>query len=966
MAHFRFHATASVVALAALIASPALAGDLAGVITNADAEARLEGVRVSLNELGRTTTTDRDGAYRFFDVPAGDYTLTLAAVGASAETLSVTLTEEDAELDIAFGAQADVDERIVVVGQRGSLFDALNQKRASSSIIDVLSADAIGQFPDENVSESVRRVAGVLVANDQGEGRFVTIRGLNPELNATSINGVRIPAPENDIRGVALDVIDSEVLEGITINKSLTPDMDGDAIGGSIDIKTTSAFDRGEGAHYSGEIGGSFNELSEKVGPKFGAEYTNLYMDGRLGVALTGSYRFRAFESDNQEVDGPWVQDEDSGLLYNEELELRDYIITRERTNLAANFDFRPNANHDLYFRTLFSEFEDDEHRQRVELKLEDAEIASVAGDVLTFQGVLRDGEGALIDEDTCEALDDADLECQENLIEIDRDSKDRLETQKIWSFQLGGESRLDRWTLDYRAAFSHAEEEEPAPGNLDTITFRGEFFEGETIGFGAGDLLNPQIIEIDGGLPYSDASAFEIDEWELFSGLAEDEEFALSGNVRRDFVAGDSTGFFKTGLKLRQREKFFDATLSVFEGGEVDGEDLTLANVQTNQREFPLADFGVFPSRELIADFFNSNRDSLEFGEDDSLIGSIVEDYEASEDIYAGYVMAGLDHGPFSITGGLRVEHTDAEATAFQVRDEEIGQSPNQFSDSYTDVLPSINAKFELTDDLLVRGALYRAIARPTFGAFAPRAEIEDIDGLIAEEGEGGNPNIKHQTADNFDLGIEWYLGDTGILSAGVFHKEIDDYIAEIQLIDANVFGLTIEEFNTFTNLDDATLTGVEFNYQQALDMLPAPLDGLIIGANLTLLDGDAAFGGEGTGAQARTIDLPLLSDALGNLVVGYDKGPIDLRLSYAYRSEYLDEINGGFDDGLDRFVDSHGQLDFTGRYKLTDFVRLYAEVKNITDEPFLAFTNVDGQKVLLQYEEYGYTANFGVKVKY
>src|SRR5690606_11901920 len=131
-----------------------------------------------------------------------------------------------------------------VVGQSASLASSLSRKRAADGVEDVLTRDAVGQFPDQNVAESLRRVPGINILNDQGEGRFVSVRGLDPELNAASINGTRLPAPESDVRSVALDVVAAELIESIEIKKSLTPDMDADTIGASIEINTVSAFDR--------------------------------------------------------------------------------------------------------------------------------------------------------------------------------------------------------------------------------------------------------------------------------------------------------------------------------------------------------------------------------------------------------------------------------------------------------------------------------------------------------------------------------------------------------------------------------------------------------------------------------------------------------------------------------------------------------------------------------------------------
>ncbi len=195
-----------------------------------------------IEELNRRTVTGGDGAFVFNDVPEGRYTITARYVGAEPVRFTVDVPAEGmVRQNFTLG---DAGSQILVVGQSAGLASALSRKRAADGVSDVLTRDSIGQFPDQNVARSLRRLPGINVLNDQGEGRFVTVRGLDPNLNATSLNGVRVPAPGIDERGVALDVISSDIIESIEVKKSLTPDMDGDTIGASIEIKTTSAFDR--------------------------------------------------------------------------------------------------------------------------------------------------------------------------------------------------------------------------------------------------------------------------------------------------------------------------------------------------------------------------------------------------------------------------------------------------------------------------------------------------------------------------------------------------------------------------------------------------------------------------------------------------------------------------------------------------------------------------------------------------
>lgn len=321
-------------------------------------------------------------------------------------------------------------DEVLVLGQRGEQSSALSRQRSAESISAFLIRDSIGQFPDQNVSEAVRRLQGVSVQNDQGEGRFVVLRGMDPSLNASALNGVRLPSPEADTRAVALDVVPSELIESIEVQKSLTPEMDGDAIGGTIDIKTTSALDRdGPFLGLSGQM--SYNDLRDDWSPKFGIDASNRLGD-RLGVSAAVSYFERVLGSENMEMDD-WTEEE--GIIYAESFELRNYDVERTRIGATLGLDFEASDATRLYARGIYNTFKDVEYRTRLSLDFGDAKpVGGNAGTSANFN--LGPGEE----------------------IGVERDLKDRTEKQNIYSIQAGGETFADQWTFNYQAAFSHAE----------------------------------------------------------------------------------------------------------------------------------------------------------------------------------------------------------------------------------------------------------------------------------------------------------------------------------------------------------------------------------------------------------------------------------------------------------------------------------------------------------------------------
>ena len=414
------------VSAVALAAGAAQAGEITGRVTEATGSVGLQGAIVRISETGQTVSTSRDGSFRLGNVPAGDFTLVVDYLGADAQTREVTLTSADAmvETNFVLGADVAVEDNILIIGQRGQLTSALNRQRAADGLISVLSADAVDRLPDENVAEAARRIAGINVLNDQGEGRFVSIRGIDPNLNTTTVNGVRLPSPEADNRQVPLDVIDSDVLSSIVISKSLTPDMPGDTIGGNIEIETLSGLDQDERL-LQFRLRGIYADVVEEYGYRGSLTFADKFFNDRLGVALSISDQERSFGSENAEVDGTWNTDE--SVPFPEEFENRNYDITRERTSVVFNLDYDLSESTNVFLHTTYSDFTDQEYRNRIENKFEDPDYADA----------LSSGNGAFFDASTGDEF------------EVDRDIKDRLEEQTIYAIAVGGETFAGPWTLD-------------------------------------------------------------------------------------------------------------------------------------------------------------------------------------------------------------------------------------------------------------------------------------------------------------------------------------------------------------------------------------------------------------------------------------------------------------------------------------------------------------------------------------
>ena len=886
--------TLTIACMSALLSLSAVAqeaGKLQGLLTDSSQTSYFSGAQITVKELGLSTVSRRDGSFRFTNLPEGQYTLEITYLGA--DTLEVPIDIKSGETlakdFVLVGKRADL-ENIIVYGQRAGQASALNQQRSADSIKSIVSSDAIGQFPDQNAAEALQRLPGLSIERDQGEGRYVGIRGIDPNLNNVTINGLNVPSPDGGARSVALDVIPSELIQTLEVSKSVTPDMDGDAIGGSVEVKSLSAFDKkGTSASVTAQV--SHNDLRDEVSPKLSGSVTNVFND-TFGVAAALSYYDRDFGSDNIESNG------------DDEIEQRYYSINRERLGAAVNFDYRPDFNNQYYLRTLYSRFADDEYR---------------LANTFTF--------------------DDDDSE-------VERGSKDRYEEQSILSLTAGAEHQLNDWLIEYQLGYSKADEDEPSSLYY---TFVGEEMD-------ISSDMQGKIPTIVQDASVMELSNYELDEIELSQNEAQDTESSFKFDVTRSLEVSGHSAEIKFGGKYRDREKTNDAIVSLYDG-DFDGVDPS--QFEAAAPDWGLGDFGPGLHKGAMRDYFNQEEDALELAELDSEVESNGATYSNEEDILAVYLMGKIDINDLRIVAGLRYEDTDFSTSGMRVElieneetdVEEVVNTLWKSDRSYNHLLPSLNARYEFSDKLVARFAYTQTISRPKFEDVAAyqiiETKTEEDDGVFVteREAEAGNPELLPYESENIDLSIEYYPGDIGVLSAGYFHKSIDNFI-----IIADVAGTEgwegYEEVTQAINGDTATVDGIELSWVKGFN------NGFLISANGTITDSEAETLLDG---ELYKTSLPNQSDRIGNLTLGYENNQMSLRLTMSYKSENLEEIDGD----LIRMEDSHQQIDFTAKYFINESMHVYFNAININDEPY--YNYFDTPSVNAQYEEYGRTLELG-----
>lgn len=932
--------------LALLLAASPLWGNgtVSGVLRDAQTGLSLEGAQVSVPGVA-TTQTDRSGRF-FLSLPAGTHVLSIDYLGAVSDQASVDVREgETSRVERALTIEVYELEAIAVQARVLGTARALNQQRSADNLRSIVASDAIGKFPDENAAQALSRLPGISIERDQGEGRFVIIRGIDPELNSVSIDGVAIATPAADERKTLLDTIPTETLAALEVTKAVLPDQPGDSIGGHINLLTANAFDRDE-RFMSFSVSTLYSDLTEEFGYKGSASYSDfLDADKTWGLTVSAVWSERKFGSDNNEAE-PWSLEEgDDGKEYwiqDDEIQFREYNLSRERKGATFDLEYRPNDSAQYFVRGSFAEYTDHEIRNALALgfgeawEYEDSNGDDVDDDMVEFSNIGANGFTA------------------EN-VGVSRELKDREETMSIYALSAGGVHRLDQLTLDYKVGYSRAEEDTPFDFEVKFAQLNEDHAEDPTDGDYEGyletpdfvisntrqDILSIRSLGTAGNLDPSDAGDYEFDGIE--DAYQKVTEKHVTGEINALYTLDESRHtYVKAGALARAKTKESDLTVRTSDDnpGEIDElAGFTASGVRDSYGTgFPYI-------RQDIRDYYLANANA--FAMEDDVEGSAIEDYQADETVLAGYFMAGTTLAKLQIIAGARVERTSFETDGFLYNDDTEAVTPTHFEHDYTNFLPGIHFRYEVNANLIARASWTNAIARPTFAQLSP--------GIVEEDGdrEAGNPMLDPYESMNWDASIEYYLEDLGVISVAVFHKNIQSFVYEQEIEDGAPNG----DLTTFLNGDDGHITGVELGYQQRLTFLP--IDGFSFLTNATFSDSKATVMGEKSDDPSRDLPFVKQSDLVGNVAVSYEHAGFFIRLSGTYRDDYLDEVGGKASE--DRFVDSHFQVDLSTAYTFASDWTVFADLINLTNEPFKAYWGESHR--LAQFEEYGWSAVVGIK---
>lgn len=820
------------------------------------------------------------------------------------------------------------DDQIVVTATpiRDSLAASIEAKRNADNVADIVSADTIGRFPDQNLADSLGRIPGLAIERDQGQARFINFRGAPFRYTQIAFDGVTVLGAE-DGRIPRFDAFPSVITNAIESNKAITPDMPGDAVAGFINIKTFSPFDA-RGFRFSGEAGYGNQELGNVPINKYNLRAS--YSTDQLGFLVFGSHNLRGRITDNREFE--YVIDDATGGLIPNELDFRSYRGEREDNAYGGKIAFRPNSTTEVFFSTLYSEFIDREERNQFVFDFAGGAEAVdfAAGPVTPDQGY-------------------------QPLVLVTRLLQDGRYTNSTWTNTLGADFELAGWMAEARLSYIETDNQTfvPLPYSV-AGTVAASY-----------DVTDPLSPIVNLFAPFTTETPTDVNTIDyaltfgvVFGGGLETQALQAKFDAEREMEIAGMASTIKVGAQAEQREASGGDAL-VFGGfpGEVNINDFVTGKLWT-------ADFDntiggrTFDNPALFDAWAEATGGVGGSFDDDSIIA-------LEEDLYAAYAMATTPFSWGNIVYGARVELTDFATTGNLVTD--AGLETIAASDTYVNVLPSAHVNVDVSDDVKARFSVTTGVSRPTYSELraSQTASVEDQD--IS----GGNPNLDAETSVGLDAAIEWYFADASLFSAGVFYRAIDNVIYPGTIaVDGNAFYPDIFDtpgdvpFNSYYNGEDGQLTGLELSFVGQATFLPGALDGFGASGNITFLDSEFTAP-EGVGAGT-TFALPGTSDLIYNASVYYENFGLSARVNYQYRDAWLSTTEN---DSLTEFWGETKRLDASIRYTLpVEYagvgVTLFANGNNLTDETDVRYVNT--ARTPNQYEGFGQRYLFGVRIDY
>jgi TonB-dependent receptor len=928
-------------------------GTVSGRVTDSGGGV-LQGAKIELQPGDVSGVSDEKGEFTINGVNPGSYTVRISYVGLDpySGTLEVRAGETArVEQVLKVGAQS---ESVIVTAERAAgEAEAVNRERTADNLVQVLPADVIRSLPNANLADALGRLPSVTLERDEGEGKYVQVRGTEPRLTNTTIDGINVPSPESGVRQIKFDAIPADLVESVEINKTLQANMDADGIGGSINLVTKTASERptlslsGMGG-YMPILGGRGQvETTGSVGQRFGHEK-------RFGILVGGSYDWTGRGIDDIEpVSDVATLPGGATQLWKDSIDVREYRYYRSRWGIAGSSDYKLGEGSDLYARLLYSNFKN--YGDRWVYSLND-----------NTPGIQLLGSNGCDSSGVCTGVPSFN-------------TQDRRPNIGIGSLLVGGKHDLTSSWFSWDVSGSRSYDENALPGTAgfdSTLSASNcQFNSAATT-----SIYRPQFTPACFAEAY-DPTTMQLSDVQIDHGQSAQVNFQVTGAGAKRYHIGGKLATIEIGGRFRNAHKYDDSynidytpqnavLLSQFPNG--------FTNNNYYDGSYKL---GYNVNYQAIRDFLMANLGSFDAA---SSAGVDPANYRYIEKVSAGYLMNTLDlSGRVRVVAGVRFEGTNLDVVnrVFDGTVDPPTISDNKFNGSYVKVLPSVSLRYALTGNTNLRLAYSRGLSRPdpqdiaqalTFTTAGSPGNLKNLLSL-------GNPNLKPETADNFDVLVEHYLNPFGLISAGYFYKRLSDPIVTQTFVLTNFKPAPNIQPGTFTatqpiNAGSAWISGFEAAYLQHLSFLPGPLAGLGISANYGYTDSSAK------GLPGRSDHPRLLRNAPNtwNISPTYDRGRVSIRLGLSYNQANIaayayqdgtptadgtpsEPTPGGLKGPFsDQYFYSHLQVDAQGSVRLSHGLSFIAYGLNLTNEVFGFYQGSTQFMIQREYYKPTYAAGF------
>lgn len=959
-------------------------GSLRGHVYEKETGEPLTGANVILVGTSLGAASDLDGRFIIRNIPAGTYQVNFSYIGYNTFTMSVVIQENKTiEQDVHLEAKTITGETITITAQAEGQLSAINQQLTSNTIANIVSEARIKELPDVNAAESIGRLPGVSIQRSGGEANKIEIRGLSPKYNAVTVNGIRLPATGGDDRSVDLSLISSNILDGITLKKANTPDMDADALGGTVDLRLKEATDQLQ-VNISAQ--GGYNKLQNYYGNyNLSGSFSNRFFDSDLGVIFT--LNTDNYDRSADKLSASYRQIINADKQYEtipQNLTLIEDKVKRGRTGASLLSDYRlpyGKIKLDAFFNKLH------------------------------WTGLTHQDQGELL--------------ANRHYYDLN----DNSGTTSIFTGSLGIEQDF-QW-MKYNLSVSRTASRNKNPGN------RNWHFSLENNAYNTGGINSNTDLSSIPSLAKIDSFNTALADMYIFTNRLDENESTVQFNFEFPFtLSSQINGYIKTGAKFKWLNRYYDEQQDGRNGIQY-GSSTGLNNILGPVLKY-LSDtypddwnfkndsllvrkYGVFPISRILQDYTRSNflngdyplgmipsqksanqlMDALfSTGQNRNYaIGSLGRDYDGVERYKAFYLMSEINLTKYvTFIPGVRYEYDYSKYHGQRFREVVLNNTQGPPADlTYLEVernneywLPMFHVIVNPFSWMKVRLARTETLTRPDYIQYAPITTINSYQNYI----RAANSSLKPAKSTNYDIAVSIYENNIGLFSVSGFYKDIKDLIFQTTYIlqpgipilpglniPDNWLKNAAPQMDTYINNPyPAKYKGIELDWQTHFWYLPSVFSGIVFNINYTYITSEIekqlfynAQGGIIPGSRpprrenilidsSRTSRMPDQPKHILNVTLGYDYEGFSARISYLYQADRVTWLDR--DPVLDQFAGKYSRWDLTLQQKIDWGLQLFVNFTNLNNTPDKNFRGSELIKpTYIQY--YGFTMDFGVRYK-